>query len=207
MSKIILLYGGTGVGTSSYSFELAKLLDIPTIISTDSIREVIRSVITADINPVLGTSTFLAGKTLNYNSKSDDVKKSEILRGFKIQSQAVQVGIDAVVRRALQENTSLILEGVHLIPGKVNFAKNNSDIYECMLYISNPEIHKQRFLSRQDAAPIRGSSKYLDNFTEIRWVHDYLLEKGNQTSLLLVDNSGDRKDGISTILKDFYLKL
>lgn len=37
--KIILLSGATGVGTSTFSFELAKSLGIPSIISTDSIRE------------------------------------------------------------------------------------------------------------------------------------------------------------------------
>ena len=44
-NPIILISGGTGVGTSKYSMELARKLDIPSVLSTDSVREVIRSVV------------------------------------------------------------------------------------------------------------------------------------------------------------------
>ncbi|MBT3408279.1 hypothetical protein HOK68_01140 [Candidatus Woesearchaeota archaeon] len=43
--SIILISGGTGVGTSKIALELAKYLDIPHIIGTDIIRESIRSTV------------------------------------------------------------------------------------------------------------------------------------------------------------------
>ena len=134
-SKLILLSGGTGVGTSKFAFELAKSLHIPYIQGTDSAREIIRSVVNKDLNPSLSKSTYIAGKTKNYESKNNDVQKSEILRAYKNQCAAVNVAIEGIVNRSLNENISLIVEGIHLLPGKlkevidqkglVNWIKNN----------------------------------------------------------------------------------
>lgn len=76
MNQIILISGGTGVGTSKLSLELAKNKNITNIISTDSIREIIRTLIHPSLNPFLNKSTYLAGKTQNYNEKETKLKKN-----------------------------------------------------------------------------------------------------------------------------------
>ena len=108
-NKIILLSGGTGVGTSSHAFELAKLLHIPTVLSTDAVREVLRTVLGSGVNLALEESTYLVGQTEHYDTKSEDVQKSEILRGYKMQSKPVFTGVEGVIKRAIKENIPLIV--------------------------------------------------------------------------------------------------
>ena len=41
--------------------------------------------------------------------------------GFREQTAAVSVGIHALIRRAAEEGTSVIIEGAHIVPGFVDF--------------------------------------------------------------------------------------
>ena len=208
---IILIYGGTGVGTTTYSFELAKSLDINKIISTDDVREVIRSILVKNVNPALDKSTYNAGQTKNYHEKSDKVKKVEIIRGYKTQCESVNIGIEGVVRRATNENLPLIIEGIHLIPGKIKewniYEQCKNRLVEYFVYIGDKETHRERFKRRQIESPERNMDKYLKNFQEIRWIQDYLLEKASDDhGIKLVNNIKDIINIRKEMLKHFHQK-
>ncbi len=210
-NPIILLSGGTGVGTSAVSFELAKSLHIPNIVSTDQVREVIRAAISSDMNLMLGKSTYVAGQTVNYDSKKDNEKRLEVIRAYKTQCTAVNAGICAVVRRAINENIPLIVEGVHMVPGKIRdmgaYSQHKDRFMEVLLYIADPEVHRARFEQRQIDAPERPMDKYLTNFREIRWIHDYLVGRPERyciDDISLVDNSGALRTSVDVVLKAYY---
>jgi len=121
--------------------------------------------------PAIHTSSYLVGHTENYDEKVKEVKKAEIIRGFKTQCGVVSAGIEAAIRRAIEENVSLIMEGIHIIPGKIResaiYKENYNRFIECIIHIDDSEIHKSRFLLRSKYAPKRVIDKYLHNFTEI----------------------------------------
>ena len=210
-SPIILIAGGTGVGTSYFALELAKHFNMPNVMSTDSIREVIRSVVHPSINQTIQNSTYQAGQTENYRKKSIEIRKAEILRGYKIQCKAVEVGIEGVIRRAIVENQPLIIEGAHIIPGKFSESslyKENSDRFiEYLIFISNPDIHRKRFIQREKDAPQREVKKYLKNFKEIRWINDYLVSRAKRFPCIIkIDNIVAKEKGVEKILREYYLK-
>lgn len=212
INPIILLSGGTGVGTSTFSLELAKILNIPNIISTDSIREIIRSIISQGVNSTLEKSTYLSGQTINYSTKSSVVKKAEIIRAYKIQSDSIAVGINGVISRAIIENMPLIVEGIHLIPGKFRetdlYKSGKNRLIEVLICIKDEAIHKNRFIKRQEQAPERKMEKYLDNFQEIRWIHDYLIKKASVIgNVMLLNNSDDIQQGLDNLLRFYYSNL
>jgi 2-phosphoglycerate kinase len=211
-NPIILISGGTGVGTSTYSFELAKAVGIPTVISTDWIREIIRSTVSKNLIPHLDKSSYMAGKTDNYSEKNEDVQKSEIIRAFKNQAISINSGVEGVITRSNNENIPIIIEGVHLIPGKIKesaiYEKYADKIFEFFIYIQDEELHKTRFLSREKNAPERSIKKYIDNFKEIRWIQEYLMQRSNKdTKIIQIDNSSDIRSGLDKILQTYYSKI
>ncbi len=194
-APIILIGGGTGVGTSRLGLELMKTLDIPLLTSTDTIREVVRATIHHDINPALMLSTYVAGQTVNYGEKSGAVREAEILRAFKSQCSPVWVGIEAVLSRALTENLPIIIEGVHLRPGHLRETDLWDDfsgrVVEYLVHIRGPEVHRARFERRMEEAPDRPTEKYLTHFQEIRWIHDYLVRRAQRfLNVRMIENSG-----------------
>jgi len=195
-AHIILVEGGTGVGTSRIAMFLAHELNIMTIQSTDFLREGVRSIFTPGLFPSFEKSTYIAGKTENYDEKDLSVKKSEIIRGFKNQCSIIDKSLQGIIRRAMLENQPLIVEGAHLRPGFIYDALLEEfpelDLKEVVVGISDEGVHKKRFIYRQEQSPGRLMDKYLSNFTEIRWIHDYIMDRAKRYQhIVSVDNSGD----------------
>ncbi len=199
MSRIILISGATGVGTTSVASGMAKKKGILYLVGIDAIREAARQLIKEPINQSLHRSSYLAGKSANYGSKSEDVRKEKIVRGFKTQGSAVKVCVDGIINRYLRENTQTILEGVNLVPGDYNKLITSGNATQILIDLEKEEIHLARLRNRAITNPARGNA-YLDNFREIRYVRDYLVRKARENNIKIVDNSGNLEDTINRCL-------
>ncbi|MBO7735362.1 MAG: 2-phosphoglycerate kinase, partial [Methanobrevibacter sp.] len=111
---IILLGGVSGVGTSSISYEISRKLGIESMINTDMIREVMRKIVSKELSPVIHQSSFIAHEALRV---APPPEFDCVLAGFKDHVTTVSVGVEAVIERALTEGISIIIEGVHIVPG------------------------------------------------------------------------------------------
>jgi 2-phosphoglycerate kinase len=205
-NPIVLLEGGTGVGTSVFSLKLAAALDIPVVVNTDCIREVLRTAIGPEVNPALTVSTYLAGRTWGFEDRTAEQQRHEIIHGFKAQCSPIQAGVDRIVRRAIKENRSVLIEGIHLEPGRIRdtewHRKTDGRIVELFLYIDDPDVHRERFVYRQLKAPERPMGIYLENFREIRWIHDYLLERAMRCDeIFRVNNVNSASDCLDKLLE------
>ena len=179
---IILISGATGVGKSRLAAELTTVLDINRMASTDSIREVMRRMISKEIVPSIHVSSYEAGKYIyRFGSMPE---RDKVIYGFIDQSEKVLVGVNAVIGRAIKENVSIIVEGIHLIPGAFEKLMRGGKAYMVHIVLTtlDEEIHRGRFKTREKLSQ-RTSKKYLKNFKAIRLIQDYLYslakEKGN----------------------------
>ena len=184
---IILIGGASGVGTSSIAFEVANRLGIKTTISTDMIREVMRKIVSKDLSPVIHESSFTAYKALRVPPPPEF---DFVLTGFKDHVGTVSVGVEAVIERALTEGISIIVEGVHIVPGflrKDLIERDNVVMFA--LTLSDDEMHKNRFYSRSgDVWSNRTLNKYLDNFQAIRKTNAYLGDQAKKERIPVIDN-------------------
>jgi len=189
--KIILIGGGTGVGTSTTSVELANRLKISSVVGTDSIREVMRKIISKEISPALHESTYTAWKSLRYDISD---RKDKVIIGYRRSVEPVLVGVEAVIDRALKENTDIIIEGVHILPSliKEEYLKNEN-IYFVFLGVKNEGEHKKRFYLREKQSS-RKAEKYLKHFKEIREIHDYILEDAKKHNFPIIYTTNVREN-------------
>lgn len=117
----------------------------------------------------------------------------------------MQIGADAICKRSISENYSLIIEGTHLMPGRFKVPIcDTHDTYEFFIDISDIKEHKSRFATRQTNAVERKSKRYLTHFKEIRWVHDYLRKKASENNILMIDNNNEIEAGLEQILKEVF---
>src|SRR5437588_1928621 len=144
---VILLGGATGVGKSTIATMLASRLGITRVIPTDAIREVMRSLFTEHIFPTLHTSSFDAARLVRHPlPRSAD----PVIVGFRDQASAVAVGIDALVQRAVDEGTDLIIEGAHVVPGFLDEKRFAGDavIVPMLVTVDDEELHRSHFVLR-----------------------------------------------------------
>lgn len=183
---IILIGGASGVGTSSMAFELASRLGIKNLISTDMIREVMRKIVSKDLSPVIHKSSFNAHESV----RNTTIKSNPVIEGFINQVNVVTVGVEAIIERSLKEGISIIIEGVHIVPGfiKKDLIKKDN-IIKFTLIVENPEIHKGRFYSRCRQPWVKRSLQtYLDNFEAIRKTQEFMIEQAKEFNSHIINN-------------------
>ena len=120
INTIILLGGASGTGKSSISSALASHLGLPEVLSTDSIRHILRNFINKSDAPVLFVSTYethLAvpdselDPQINTASK---ILKYKLIKGYLQQSEIVQSKLEYIIDDYILKKQSLVIEGVHL---------------------------------------------------------------------------------------------
>lgn len=189
---VVYLGGASGTGKSTLALELAPLLRIYRVNATDTIRQVMRSLFPAQILPAIHRSTF-EPPAPPFGEEPEAERSDpnqEIVASFTEQAERVAVGVRAVVERAITENMSIVVEGVHLLPPIVPFADLEDKAFQIPIMLATPDvdIHRSRFLSRGRMTSRRGE-RYLDNFQAIRWIQDYLLEQAESEDVPLLDTS------------------
>ncbi len=184
---IVLIGGATGVGTSTLSADVARRLNIQSVIGTDSIREVLRRAVSPALLPMLHKSS--------YGVKKEDIRvpvaeEELVLYGFRAQSSQVSVGVEAIVERGLREGTNLVIEGVHLAPEIIlDRFRDHPNVCSLVVYLSDEDVHRDRFHVRALGTSMRRpAEEYISHFREIRQIHDYIRESAERTGIFAVEN-------------------
>ena len=184
---IIYIGGASGTGKSVMATFLAGRLGINKITGTDTIREIMRLVFKRDLLPSLHNSSIKAGTGM---PKALD-KSNRLIGGFCLQAQQVSVGVKAVVDRAVKEKTSMIIEGIHLLPYMQQILKEGTKrAYHIPITLSlmNEKQHKNRFFERGKSNELRKIDPYLRSFENIRIIHEFCASESEHYEIEVVDN-------------------
>jgi 2-phosphoglycerate kinase len=183
MPVIVLIGGTTGTGKSTIASEVAHRLGITRVTSSDFIRETMRAFFSYEEMPAIHSSSFEAGSTLD----GDD---DPLIAGFVEQSRHVCVGVDAAMRRSLTEGWSMVLEGVHLVPGMVPASLEGALILHVIVEIANEDAHRMHFHVRDTATGgVRAMDKYLERIDDIRRIQSFLVDRAQRESVEVVENA------------------
>ncbi len=181
---ILLLAGAAGVGKSSLAQAVAHRLGVAGVTSTDAIRQVMRIMLGPELLPAIHASSFEAHKQAPHTEAAED----PVLDAFRAQASSVSVGARAMIDRAISENTSMILDGVAILPGLVDPSDFPDSVYTVFLAVSNldEDAFRKRFERRGSSA--RPPHRYLENLDAILKIQDYILDLAEQHDVPIVDN-------------------
>jgi 2-phosphoglycerate kinase len=176
-APIILLIGGTtGTGKSTVASEAAHRLGITRVTSTDFIRQTMRAFFAHEFMPTIHYSSFEAGGVVSPPEGSD-----AMIAGFLEQTRNVLVGVRASIDRALQEGWSMVLEGVHLVPGMLRLDDCPALVVQCVLAIEDETEHADHFWVRDGATDgLRPVQKYLERLSDIRRLQDFIVSRAER---------------------------
>jgi 2-phosphoglycerate kinase len=181
---IILLVGGaTGTGKSTVATEIAYRLGITRVTSTDFVRQTMRAFFSNDFMPSIHYSSFEAGQA------RDDDDPDRVLHGFLDQTRNVLVGVRAAIERVMQEGWSMVLEGVHLVPGMIPTEIEGALVVQFVLSIEDVEAHASHFWLRDSSSGhARPFERYLDALGDIRHLQDYIVGRAEKVGVPVIDN-------------------
>ncbi|MBU7031122.1 MAG: 2-phosphoglycerate kinase [Theionarchaea archaeon] len=200
-SIIVLLGGATGIGKSTVAFELSYRLGIHSIIGTDIVREVMRKMVSKDLLPTLHSSSFAAWKDIHVPSSY----LSSVIYAFELQVSHVSVGVNAIIQRAVREGMSLLMEGIHLVPGYITTAPSNETLFHFVLTLPDEKEHINRFHARAKDSR-RPPEHYIRDIDKIRQVQNHITGKARKYGIPVIENK-TMEGTVSEILQGMYTRL
>ena len=198
---ILMIGGAPGCGKSTIATEVAHRLGIVRTQSTDMLREVMRMMVPARMTPTLHTSSFAAWQALPTRHR-DTVTKDELIEdGYRSQAWLVSVACEAVLRRALNERVSLILEGVHVQPDLADAIPGDSDavVVSIVLAVLKPKTLRNRLRGRGRHATARRAERYLEHFDEIWELQSQLLSDADRHGVPIIANN-TMEEAVQTVI-------
>jgi 2-phosphoglycerate kinase len=185
---LVLLIGGTtGTGKSTIATEAAHRLGITRVTSTDFIRQTMRAFFSKEFMPSVHYSSFDARLALT--RAEEEESGDAALLGFLDQTRNVLVGVDAALERAATERWSMVLEGVHLVPGMVAAEVPGAFVVQCVVAIQDESLHRSHFWVRDHATEgLRPLDKYVDSLPQIREIQDFLVERARRYDVPIIEN-------------------
>ena len=196
---LVLVGGGTGTGKSTVATEVAYRLGITRVTSTDFVRQTMRAFFARDFMPSIHYSSFEAALGL---SKAEEEESGDAaLLGFLDQTRNVLVGVEAALQRAYDEGWSMVLEGVHLVPGMLSTELEGALVVQCVLAIHDEEIHRTHFWARDHTSEgVRPVDRYISGLPEIRMIQEYVLERAARNDVPVIENEAQR-DAVSAVME------
>lgn len=181
---IILIGGAAGTGKTSLAKRLSHELNIAHRLGSGFMREIAKSFISKEQNAYL----------YNYSFRPHtDISPFENL--YK-QSEAIKAPIEACIKRAYDEGTSIIIEGVNIIPGLINaelatlFVILTVEDYDRHLEMICGKTHFQRQIDEKD-------------FDRVRMIQEDFKRAAMQNRLPILDigAADDAIDSIKELIK------
>lgn len=192
---LLLICGTVGTGKSTIATEIAHLLDIVRIQSTDMLREVMRMMMPQRLLPVLHTSSFNAWKALPIQDVQDRDRDQIVADGYHSQADLLAVPCEAVLQRAVEESVPIILEGVHAHPDLMEKLPQDSDaiaVHVTLAVLKAKEL-KSRLRGRGVEVPQRRAKRYLNKFDAVWSLQSFLLSEADRCDVPIITNHDKEK--------------
>ena len=177
--RLLIIAGATGTGKSTVAMKIGAKSNFARLISTDAIREIMRSTDDTQMDSALHRSSFSIGES------------NDAIIDWVDTCKAVEKGIEATINRAMREGIDLLLEGVHIIPSDRlirSWIDSGGIALGVIMMVSDEKKHKSMIKSR-DAYSFRRYDRYIANFDRIRRIQDGLIERSKIASWPVIDIS------------------
>lgn len=205
---MLLICGTVGTGKSTVATEVAHVLDIVRIQSTDMLREVMRMMMPKRLLPVLHTSSFNAWQALPIQDVTDRDKDQVVADGYRSQADLLAVPCEAVLQRAGEESVPVILEGVHAHPDLLERVPEDAEaiaVHVTLAVLKAKEL-KSRLRGRGEVVPQRRSKRYLNSFNSVWSLQSFLLSEADRCDVPIITNN-DKEKAVQQVTKQVLYEL
>jgi 2-phosphoglycerate kinase len=202
-----LLSGSTGTGKSTLGMSIALHHHILKCISTDTIRQVLRSVYPKNTPSSDGNRSSLKVTTpientllaalhrSSYASKPADItlpsSPDNPIENWLECCSVLNDSIVNLISDAIKRHESLILEGVHIIPSNTildEWKRSGGSALGILLVISDPKVHQEVLFQRGKLKQSSEKAKdQLQSFLRIRQIQEKMIQLAQENKWLIIE--------------------
>ncbi|KAK7197535.1 AAA domain containing protein [Novymonas esmeraldas] len=213
---VIFISGTSGAGKSTLASLVASQLRIPNVLSTDTVRQVLRTRLRGKEAQYasLFVSTYEAHTTLQHTRGDDEAAADAhaIVRAYEAQCELVLGVLDGMLARLVARRESIVVEGVHLLPRYV--AAKRAELLvsrvvcvPVLVRIPKADSHLERFCVRARGMSMQSpNNKYIASFHAIRAIQAHLVNSVETASLPVLVLTNTNVDKTFTVLHHALLE-
>lgn len=201
---VIILCGGTsGSGKSTLASLLAAQLSTGPVLSTDTVRQLLRTRVKREDAPELFESTYEAFKAARKdagterdpgNTPSEPTAK-EVVEAYERQAALVLDALDKTLDNMIARGQSVIVEGAHLLPQYM--VRKQRELwgrqvicFSVLVQIRKEARHRERFAVRAKCMTLKPTgNKYVSNFAHIRTIQSHFNAQAEHLPILNINNT------------------
>jgi len=174
--RIIFVTGAPGAGKTfiaDYISDLMRRKEKIMQIGADVVRDILRTNLSEADFPALHASSLHEASCAHYIAQTQPV---------------VKLGIVPAVLRGLEENKSMVFEGVNCIPSVLknelaNINIGNAEIYYIVVAIADEKIHLKQLKQQNDVDVTAKMGK----IKKIRHMQDFLIADGKKANACILE--------------------
>ena len=202
----VILEGASATGKSLIALELMRNLTATRFISTDSVRQVLRSIMDEEKCPELFCHTYQA----HTHRQAGPEDLIPAVRGFLAQCEIITPHIETMIKRIIDEGVIAVVEGVQIQPG--SFQSISPAVIEVLI---NPDAktHRAMFAGKHEMGKLTTVSEDLTvrdkEFVATRAIQDYMIALAEKTDvpIIAMTDYDDAHQAISDLILSRVRKL
>ncbi len=203
--SLILIGGATGVGKSTIATLIASRLNITRVASTDAIREVMRASVSEKLIRPLRGSSYDAYKNLILPPSGVE----PVVLGFREQVMAVAVGVEAIIKRSIEEKSDIVIEGAHIVPGYLDIETlmPKAMVVQIVISVPDKEVHREHFSKRTfETQGRRPMQKYIEHLDKIQKIQAYIEELADKKGIKIINNY-DLDSTMTEVMEEIFVRV
>lgn len=170
--QLVLISGCTGTGKSTFGMSLALNQGILRCISTDSIRQVMR--------------TFNDSAALHRSSYSGN---GEPITQWRECCDVLGDSLQSLVKDAARRGVSIVVEGVHIVPDNTLldlWRAQGGVALGCVLTIPDENAHRELIFKRGEITK-KGAEQQMQAFSRIRHIQEEMIRLATRSNWLQIE--------------------
>ncbi|MHB1830379.1 MAG: P-loop NTPase family protein [Candidatus Micrarchaeaceae archaeon] len=180
---VIIVGGIPCVGKTSMCGYLARRFNIDIMLSTDYLREFLRSAVSED-----KAYDFLNSTVYDAWKKFGERNKENIVKGYREQGKIISKGINALIERSNKNKESLIIESLYFMPDQLP-ALNNSNVISFYIQVSDNERYKKMITERAEFThPGQSGDRLIMQVDAYKFMAEDALESCKKNGIPVFDN-------------------
>ncbi|MGD9396608.1 MAG: hypothetical protein PVJ05_09295, partial [Candidatus Thorarchaeota archaeon] len=180
----VVIEGASATGKSLIALELMHDLTATRFISTDTVRQVLRGMMSEDQHPELFCHTYQA----HIHRQAGPSDLAPVVRGFLAQCELISPHIETMAKRVIEEGAIGVIEGVHIQPGILQ--NMSSGVIEILIN-PNYETHRAMFSSKHEIGKLTTVSDdktvRRKEFEATRAIQEFMIEEAQKSDVSIIE--------------------